>query len=125
MGIHMAGDALAAVNARNAGQSQCYDIWEVGAKIVGGAIASYTVFRLAKPFGRFLGPEGPVFGRRRLRQHIDDKAGILNRWEKIRLGWSWNNKGWAGPRNYWGLHGGKYNTPGHWHAQPIPGPKGK
>jgi hypothetical protein len=53
-----------------------------------------------------LGPDGPIFGRGRLR---GGKPGILNR-GNFRFGWSWH----AG-KNHFSLHGGAPRTPGHWH----------
>jgi RHS repeat-associated protein len=62
------------------------------------------------------GPRGPLFGRARYR---NGNAGLFNRSNWLRLGWSW-----SGGRNRFGFHGGIPRTPRHWHRLPIPGPRG-
>jgi RHS repeat-associated protein len=66
-----------------------------------------------------LGPSGPIFGRAGSKAaQLGYKGGILNT-GNTRIGWSWHQG-----RNWFGVHGGKPYTPGHWHATPIPGPSG-
>lgn len=66
-----------------------------------------------------LGPSGPIFGRAGAKAaSLGYKGGILNQ-GNFRIGWSWHNG-----RNWFGVHGGKPYTPGHWHKTPIPGPTG-
>jgi hypothetical protein len=66
-----------------------------------------------------MGPSGPVFGRAGAKAaSMGYKGGIFNR-GNFRVGWSWHRG-----RNWFGAHGGKPFTPGHWHRTPIPGPKG-
>jgi RHS repeat-associated protein len=69
-----------------------------------------------------LGPAGAIFGRARVR--AGQGPGVLNSRVdgEISYGWSWL-EGWAGTRNYLGVHGGRPGTSGHWHVNPIPGPK--
>ncbi len=64
------------------------------------------------------GPKGPLFGRGRYR---GGTAGLLNRGDTLRVGWSWDA---AKGRNMFGVHGGLPETPTHWHFTPIPGPTG-
>jgi RHS repeat-associated protein len=66
------------------------------------------------------GPAGPLFGRARYSNGV---GGIFNR-GPVRVGWSWNQRGRFGARNYFGVHGGTPGTAGHWHFTPIPGPRG-
>jgi len=70
-------------------------------------------------FCKAAGPAGPIFGRAIYR---NGNPGLLNQGDTIRIGWSWNHKF---GRNMFGVHGGVPKTPGHWHFNPIPGPKGK
>jgi RHS repeat-associated protein len=66
-----------------------------------------------------LGPSGPIFGRAGAKAaQLGYKGGILNT-GNTRIGWSWHQG-----RNWFGVHGGKPYTPGHWHKTPIPGPTG-
>ena len=74
---------------------------------------------VAGAFAGLSGAAGPIFGRLRYR---DGQASLLNSGTN-RLGWSWNQNGWAGARNYFGPYGGTPNTSSHWHVTPIPGSK--
>jgi RHS repeat-associated protein len=69
-------------------------------------------------FGGAAGPKGPLFGRARYR---GGTSGIFNRGDRVRVGWSWNN---ARGRNMFSIHGGRPRTPGHYHYDLFPGPRG-
>jgi len=97
---------------QNDWQFECVNWSEIGAWTAAGALVGAT--------GGAAGPKGPLFGRGRYR---GGKPGLFNKGDP-RMGWSWNQGGWAGPRNYFGPHGGTPGTPGHWHRTPIPGPRG-
>jgi RHS repeat-associated protein len=84
-----------------------------GSKLAGYGWGAATI-------GLASGPRGPLFGRARYR---NGNAGIFNR-GNTRVGWSWNQSGWAGSRNYFGVHGGRPGSAGHWHRTPLPGPRG-
>ncbi len=92
---------------KSGGRLGCVDAWEVA----GWALTGATLGKA--------GPAGPLFGRLRYRQGIPSLFNSGN----FRVGWSWNQNGWLGARNYFGVHGGVPKTPSHWHATPIPGPK--
>lgn len=65
------------------------------------------------------GPAGPLFGRRGAQYGYRAAPGILNRGSSLRLGWSWHNG-----RNWFSIHGGVPGSPGHWHFDLFPGPRG-
>jgi RHS repeat-associated protein len=77
----------------------------VGAAIGGGA------------FGAASGPKGPLFGRRGPNFGLRDKAGIFNRGERLRWGWSYNK---SSGQNEFCWHGGKPRTPSQWHTEGTP-----
>jgi RHS repeat-associated protein len=90
----------------------------VGADVLGGRKINWWNAGAGCAIGALTGlsgPKGPLFGRARYR---GGSSGIFNR-GNFRTGWSWHNG-----RNWFGVHGGTPGTAGHWHATPIPGPRG-
>jgi RHS repeat-associated protein len=106
-GLVGGGIDLAFQLIQNGGNLKCVDWGDVALSAGIGAGLS------------MLGPSGPIFGRAGAKAaQLGYKGGILNT-GNTRIGWSWHQG-----RNWFGVHGGKPYTPGHWHRTPIPGPAG-
>jgi len=92
---------------QNGGNLRCVDWGDVA--LSAGLGAGFSM----------LGPSGPIFGRAGARAaQLGYRGGFMNT-GNFRTGWSWHQG-----RNWFGVHGGRPYTPGHWHLTPIPGPSG-